>query len=43
MIYPLRYISGRCPIECQENECAQWCEWAKCCAIAAIPAVERMK
>ena len=23
---------------CDEEECAWWCEWAKCCAMVAIPA-----
>lgn len=38
MICPLRYMFDRCPMECQENDCAWWCEWAKCCAMVAIPA-----
>lgn len=24
--------------ECVEENCAWWCEWAKCCAMIAIPA-----
>lgn len=24
--------------ECVKENCAWWCEWAKCCAMVAIPA-----
>ena len=24
-------------VQCQERECALWCEWTKCCALTAIP------
>ena len=38
MICPLRYMFDRRPMECQENDCAWWCEWTKSCAMVAIPA-----
>lgn len=32
---PLRHDGNS---RCLEEECAWWCEWAKCCAMVAIPA-----
>lgn len=35
-ICPLMSIKYR--KSCDEEECAWWCEWAKCCAMVVIPA-----
>lgn len=42
-VCPLKFkasIRRDCPLDwqCEENDCAWWCEWAECCAMVAIPA-----
>ena len=38
LICPLWRLAGRAPYECDQDKCAWWCDWAKCCAMVAIPA-----
>lgn len=40
-VCPLKFLKTASPMElfsCIEEECAWWCEWAKSCAMATIPA-----
>lgn len=40
-VCPLKFLKTASPIEsfkCEEQNCAWWCEWAKSCAMATIPA-----
>lgn len=42
-VCPLKFkpsILRDCPLDyqCEEENCAWWCEWADCCAMVAIPA-----
>ena len=40
MICPLKFLKKSTLMErfeCEKDKCAWWCEWTKCCAIAAIP------
>lgn len=37
---PLKFLKKETmseDFECEQDKCAWWCSWAKCCAIAAIP------
>lgn len=41
MICPLKFLKKSTLMEgfeCEEDECAWWCEWVKCCTMVAIPA-----